>query len=42
VRRQLAASATRGERLRWALGIKTVKGAPPARIRAVETLVPDS
>ena len=42
VRRQLAASATRAERLRWALGLKTNRPAPPPRIRAVETLVPDS
>jgi transglutaminase-like putative cysteine protease len=42
VRRQLAAQVTRVERVRWALGIKTVKGPPPARIRAVETLVPDN
>jgi hypothetical protein len=40
VRHQLAARATRQERLRWALGIKTVKEGPPARIRAVETLIP--
>ncbi|MBV8236708.1 MAG: transglutaminase domain-containing protein [Acidimicrobiia bacterium] len=41
VRDQLAARATRTERLRWAMGFKTVR--PPesaARIHAVETLVP--
>jgi hypothetical protein len=42
VRRQLAATATRAERLRWALGISTVKAPTPPRIRAVETPVPDS
>ena len=42
VRDQLASRATQQERLRWALGIKTVKEGPPARIRAVETLIPGS
>ena len=42
IRDQLAAQASRTERLRWALGLKTVKPGPPPRIRAVETLVPGS
>ena len=42
VRHQLAERVTRVERVRWALGIRTVKDAPPLRIRAVETLVPGS
>jgi transglutaminase-like putative cysteine protease len=39
VRHQLSAQATRGDRLRWALGFKTVKEPPPPKIHAVETLV---
>jgi transglutaminase-like putative cysteine protease len=42
IRDQLAAQAKRMERLRWALGVKTVKEGPPARIRALESLVPGS
>jgi transglutaminase-like putative cysteine protease len=42
IRHQLASRATQQERLRWALGMKTVKEGPPARIRAVETLIPRS
>jgi len=40
VRDQLTARATRRERLRWAMGMKTVKESPSPGIRAVETLVP--
>jgi transglutaminase-like putative cysteine protease len=39
VRRQLSAQAKPKDRLRWALGMKTVRDGPPPRIRAVETLV---
>jgi transglutaminase-like putative cysteine protease len=42
VRHQLTARASRTERLRWALGVKTVKESPPPAIRAVESLVPGS
>jgi len=42
IRDQLASSATNQERLRWALGLKTSREGPPARIRAVETLIPGS
>ncbi|MBV8160559.1 MAG: DUF4129 domain-containing protein, partial [Acidimicrobiia bacterium] len=39
IRGQLSARATRAERLRWALGVKTVKDEAPTRIRAVDALV---
>ena len=42
IRAQLTAQARRIERLRWALGVKTVKDGPRPGIRAVETLVPGS
>ena len=42
IRDQLAAQPRRIERLRWALGLKTVKDGPHPNIHAVETLVPGS